>query len=60
MTKPKICPLEIAQKWTNNKNPGSRYPSKWDWGLLCDIAYVTGSNPGTIIQNVKRLLKVLV
>jgi len=59
MTKPKVCPPEEARIMTNAKNAeeiGSREGSKWDWGLLCDLAYVADCAEGTVRKNVERLM----
>jgi len=61
MSKMRICPPKVAEMWTNTRVVGAREKgSKWDNALLCDIAYVAGSNPATIKQIVRDLLRGLV
>ena len=57
-----VCPLEKAQKWTGTENPGAFAEGgnvKWDWALLCDLSHIADSNPTTIKENVKMLLKAI-
>lgn len=57
--KPEVCPVGLAEDWTNTKNPGASDNSKWDWDLLVDLAYIGDTNPTTVQDGVETLLKAL-
>lgn len=56
---PDVCPPEMAEHWTNTRNPGTADYANWEWDLLVDLSYIADTNPSTIQENVKLLLKVL-